>query len=65
MITTHDKLPLAGSAGNRRVASRLYDQFGLRTRMLVPQVPQEVNKAHVFWQMHFPDATQHPQRGLA
>jgi hypothetical protein len=32
--------------------------------MALTKVPQEVNKAHVSWQVHVIDATKHPQLGL-
>jgi hypothetical protein len=36
----------------------------LLKRIALTKVPQELKKAHVSWQVHFIDATKHPQIGL-
>jgi|SoiMethySBSTD1v2_1073268.scaffolds.fasta_scaffold6193702_1 hypothetical protein len=61
MIKTCDKLPLSGSACNRRVSCRPYDQFGLLKHIALTKVPQELHEPDIPWQVDFTDTTKHSQ----
>ena len=64
MIKILDKFSLFGPAGNRRVQSRLQDQFGLLERIQLPKVPEELKESDVPRQVQLAEATEHTKIGL-
>src|SRR5215468_5173674 len=61
MVETPDKITLPGLAGNGRVERRLQDHLGLLKRRQLTKVPQELEEAHIPWQVGFAEAPKHPQ----
>jgi hypothetical protein len=61
MVETPDKITLPGLAGHGRVSRRRQDHLGLLKRRQLMKVAQELQEAHIPWQIGFAEAPKHPQ----
>ena len=61
MVKARDPFTPLGSPGNAGFSRRLQDQFGLLKRILLTEVSQELEEAHIPRQVGLADTTEHPQ----